>query len=66
MRKVYGGGMGLILTAVTTKTVLPVLLVMLPSVMRGAKMIVVAALHALHVEEEHEVRARVALGQCAR
>jgi hypothetical protein len=48
VRKFYGGTIGLILTAVTTKGLIAILLVMLASAMRGTRMIIAAALHALH------------------
>lgn len=57
IKKFYGGAIGLVLTAVTTKGLIAILLVMLASSMRGTRMIIVAALHALHPahhDDEHE------------
>jgi hypothetical protein len=60
IRKFYGGAIGLVLTIVTTKGLIAILLIMLASSMRGTRMIIVAALHALHPahhdEHEHEHR----------
>jgi hypothetical protein len=54
VRKFYGGTIGLILTAVTTKGLVAILLVMLASAMRGTRMIIAAALHALHPHHDDD------------
>jgi hypothetical protein len=54
VRKFYGGAVGLVLTAVTTKGLIAILLVMLASAMRGTRMIIAAALHALHPHHDDD------------